>query len=947
MERRWIVPCGRSIAAAVLAVGLCAGLLAVTPQPQASAQVLAQTGAQPEAQEGAAATARALGGDMTVGGEAVDSAAVDSTVTGGGAAHGDAAGRCVGLGDEAPDASAMPWSAGAVAAPAALHRCRVQGVHADAMSVYATGGEDPELLLDSRIDGIGPAGANGVRYDAGSLAYVLGDNARQPASVLPRSMGWLKDEIGEGDFWFIPQTQEPGVLWAGMSSEPLAGDPRVDRAGKVTLTLDSFRGPGSMYLWTQDAEGAVTRVLGSGSGFPAAHELSIPQHEHMNWAFTRPGRYTYTMSAHAVVGGAARTASREYLFLVGQPAPEPAEAVVSAGAVQASPGADGGDADGGIMTGLPYDLTATVRSDAFDWPQGWVRFDDAGVTLGYAKVLPGGSATLPVAGFAEPGDHTVRAVFTPRYGEDLHPAETSFTVRVSGERLPDRPDWADDAPGFGDPGGLADLGRADAGRSTMALELTGAAPGDIVHAGLFVGAKKGAESAAWKEYSGQWVRVGERNAITVPVPAQPGTYALAVRDGRGSTVASATFTVPAAADGDAPGIVGDAGTAPGHGADHPASDDADHDGGDVRGDVRGDDVRGDEVRGDTAPGTDASGDRAGDGTGNGTGDGADPDGDAPRDDGRHCVFRPELVLDQGHVDLAAFSSASDPFRMVIQEDVTGDHVRWAPGIVMLWLRPEARTARGWSVPQTQRPGLLWMGWNNQFLADRDTAVTWTIDRFEGPGSMRIWLQGNLGAGGRTVLDGSGSGSFEIAANTHAHANWDFSAEGYYLFRATYSSRLGSDSAWVHVTVGDLDPYAMPIPCGEQGAPGGRITGMPVAAAGGLAGGADGIGGGRHGRAGRLGTDNGRRSRRDRRDSRARSGNRDRDRRDRQGAILAEGAGPGSEPVTASADGLARGFDGMVARHPVLAAVMFAAIGGGVAVAAACASVALRRRRSRP
>lgn len=891
MERRWIVPCGRSIAAAVLAVGLCAGLLAVTPQASA---------------------------------------------------HGDAAGRCVGLGDKAPDASVMPWSSGAVAAPAALHRCRVQGVHADAMSVYATGGEDPELLLDSRVDGIGPAGANGVRYDAGSLAYVLGDNARQPASVLPRSMGWLKDEIGEGNFWFIPQTQEPGVLWAGMSSEPLAGDPRVDRAGKVTLTLDSFRGPGSMYLWTQDAEGAVTRVLGSGSGFPAAHELSIPQHEHMNWAFTRPGRYTYTMSAHAVIGGAARTASREYLFLVGQPDPEPAEAVVLAGAGQASPGADGGDADGGVMTGLPYDLTATVRSDAFDWPQGWVRFDDAGVTLGYAKVLPDGSATLPVAGFAEPGDHTVRAVFTPRYGEDLHPAETSFTVRVSGERLPDRPDWADDAPGFGDPGDLADLGRADAGRSTMALELTGAAPGDIVHAGLFVGAKKGAESAAWKEYSGQWVRVGERNAITVPVPVQLGTYALAVRDGRGSTVASAMFTVPAAADGDAPGTAGDAGTVPGHGADRPASDDADHDDGDVRGDVRGD-----EARGDTAPGTDASGDRDGDGTGNGTGDSAEPDGDAPRDDGRHCVFRPELVLDQGHVDLAAFSSASDPFRMVIQEDVTGDHVRWAPGSVMLWLRPEARTARGWSVPQTQRPGLLWMGWNNQFLADRDTAVTWTIDRFEGPGSMRIWLQGNLGAGGRTVLDGSGSGSFEIAANTHAHANWDFSAEGYYRFRATYSSRLGSDSAWVHVTVGDLDPYAMPIPCGEQGAPGGRITGMPVAAASGLAGGANGIGGGRHGRAGRLGTDNGRRARRDRRGSRARPGNRDRDRRDRQGAILAEGAGPGSEPVTAAADGLARGFDGMVARHPVLAAVMFAAIGVGVAVAAACASVALLRRRSRP
>ncbi|WP_314975923.1 choice-of-anchor M domain-containing protein, partial [Actinomyces bouchesdurhonensis] len=99
------------------------------------------------------------------------------------------------------------------------------------------------------------------------------------------------------------------------------------------------------------------------------------------------------------------------------------------------------------------------------------------------------------------------------------------------------------------------------------------------------------------------------------------------------------------------------------------------------------------------------------------------------------------------------------------------------------------------VPQTQNPGVVWLGWNTQ-----DPAVTATIDRgltmrvgpVSGPG--RAWLFLQSGTFGKPLLladSGAAPGDVWIDSGTHVHANWAFSSPGTYTATVTF---LGTTTA---------------------------------------------------------------------------------------------------------------------------------------------------------
>lgn len=99
------------------------------------------------------------------------------------------------------------------------------------------------------------------------------------------------------------------------------------------------------------------------------------------------------------------------------------------------------------------------------------------------------------------------------------------------------------------------------------------------------------------------------------------------------------------------------------------------------------------------------------------------------------------------------------------------------------------------VPQTQNPGVVWLGWNTQ-----DPAVTATIDRgltmrvgpVSGPG--RAWLFLQSGTFGKPLLladSGAAPGDVWIDSGTHVHANWAFSVPGTYTATVTF---LGTTTA---------------------------------------------------------------------------------------------------------------------------------------------------------
>ena len=146
------------------------------------------------------------------------------------------------------------------------------------------------------------------------------------------------------------------------------------------------------------------------------------------------------------------------------------------------------------------------------------------------------------------------------------------------------------------------------------------------------------------------------------------------------------------------------------------------------------------------------------------------------------------------------------------------------------------------VPQTQNPGVVWLGWNTQ-----DPAVTATIDRgltmrvgpVSGPG--RAWLFLQSGTFGKPLLladSGAAPGDVWIDSGTHVHANWAFSAPGTYTATVTFlgtttAGEAVSASTTLRFAVGDAasayEALAMAAPAAADSASAGSSASSSGAA----------------------------------------------------------------------------------------------------------------------
>ena len=146
------------------------------------------------------------------------------------------------------------------------------------------------------------------------------------------------------------------------------------------------------------------------------------------------------------------------------------------------------------------------------------------------------------------------------------------------------------------------------------------------------------------------------------------------------------------------------------------------------------------------------------------------------------------------------------------------------------------------VPQTQNPGVVWLGWNTQ-----DPAVTATIDRgltmrvgpVSGPG--RAWLFLQSGTFGKPLLladSGAAPGDVWIDSGTHVHANWAFSAPGTYTATVTFlgtttAGEAASASTTLRFAVGDAasasEALAMAAPAAADAASAGSSASSSGAA----------------------------------------------------------------------------------------------------------------------
>lgn len=196
-----------------------------------------------------------------------------------------------------------------------------------------------------------------------------------------------------------------------------------------------------------------------------------------------------------------------------------------------------------------------------------------------------------------------------------------------------------------------------------------------------------------------------------------------------------------------------------------------------------------------------------------------------------AVVEGQTVLDDGHVDIGPRMVDGDLTLLVHDDSVVPAVWRSLDDTVMhvkdaaIQTVPDDDTysflgvAPGTPVhviPQVQRAGVPWVGWNTQ-----DPEVMETIDRgatlsllgVDGPGDLVVYLQSGV-LGDPEVLWSTPVDDAQplwVEVNTHTHANWVFSEPGVYLVMVEISADLVSgqsiaDTRTLRFAAGDgVDP----------------------------------------------------------------------------------------------------------------------------------------------
>ncbi|WP_282203018.1 TIGR03773 family transporter-associated surface protein [Kitasatospora fiedleri] len=201
-----------------------------------------------------------------------------------------------------------------------------------------------------------------------------------------------------------------------------------------------------------------------------------------------------------------------------------------------------------------------------------------------------------------------------------------------------------------------------------------------------------------------------------------------------------------------------------------------------------------------------------------------------------------VTIGDGHVDALAGQWVDGRLRLLFKDSRSPDAVVWRePSAVTVHVNDAARQqvpagsaysflgAPGstfWLVPQVQKPGVVWAGWNTEALASGPLSgpLELALTGVEGPGTVAIWQ--TAGLGGATVLYDSRDGlpdRHPVDLGVHAHANWGFGAAGTYRLTFALGGHLATGEA-----VTDTRTYTFTVGDGQTSTP---DTGGSTASAG--------------------------------------------------------------------------------------------------------------------
>lgn len=190
------------------------------------------------------------------------------------------------------------------------------------------------------------SGAHPVWRDPDRTVLRVSDAALMAAPT-GSDYAFMGAQAGE-QYYVVPQTQNPDVVWLGWNTQDPGVVSAIDRG--ATMRIGSVSGPGRTWMFLQDGTFGKPRLLVDGqSGQAQDVWVDASTHVHANWVFTAPGVYTAALTFSArTTDGQQLSASTTLRFAVGsQTSADEAFAAAPAGAAEAGAAGSADSAGGG------------------------------------------------------------------------------------------------------------------------------------------------------------------------------------------------------------------------------------------------------------------------------------------------------------------------------------------------------------------------------------------------------------------------------------------------------------------------------------------------------------------------------------------------------------------------------------------------------------------------
>ncbi|MBA4147916.1 MAG: TIGR03769 domain-containing protein [Verrucomicrobia bacterium] len=175
--------------------------------------------------------------------------------------------------------------------------------HADVRIVYAPSAEEKLSVVVRNID-------TQVAYQSNAVLLIVSESAKYEPLPAGTPFG------NEGDpLWILPQSQDPQLLYLGVSTEGMSSG--TFSGNIVNLELTGLKAPGHFVVWQTVGFGDFEVKMNSRDGITSAdnYAASAGGHAHFNWGFSTNGVYCVTFQASGVLQGqSTNTASLPSTF---------------------------------------------------------------------------------------------------------------------------------------------------------------------------------------------------------------------------------------------------------------------------------------------------------------------------------------------------------------------------------------------------------------------------------------------------------------------------------------------------------------------------------------------------------------------------------------------------------------------------------------------------------